>query len=150
MASGVVHRLDSLPEGFRLDQPGILVVVDRIPITDANRTRICDSISVAFVEGDGTAEILWREEPAVSSHPGCTNCGTPAPRLSPALFPFNNPHGACAGCNGFGAVLEYDESLIIPYPDRSLSEGAIDPWTKPRYDGRRRLLKEVTHARGSI
>jgi excinuclease ABC subunit A len=63
--------------------------------------------------------------------------------VTPALFSFNNPRGACAGCNGFGAVLEYDESLIIPDPTRSLAGGAIDPWTKPRYETRRRLLQNT-------
>ena len=58
----------------------------------------------------------------------------PPPTVTPALFSFNNPRGACADCNGFGAVLEYDESLIVPDPGRSLAEGAIDPWTKPRYE----------------
>ena len=47
--------------------------------------------------------------------------------VTPALFSFNNPRGACADCNGFGAVLEYDESLIVPDPERSLAQGAIDP-----------------------
>src|SRR5207244_9768082 len=53
-----------------------------------------------------------------------------------------NPRGACSQCNGFGAILEYDEALVIPHPNRSLRDGAIDPWTKPRYDNKRRLLAE--------
>jgi excinuclease ABC subunit A len=68
--------------------------------------------------------------------------------LTPALFSFNNPRGACPGCNGFGAVLEYDESLIVPELARSLADGALDPWTKPRYEGRRRLLRETARAKG--
>jgi len=72
----------------------------------------------------------------------CPDDGTRAPSPTPQLFSFNNPRGACPTCNGFGAVLEYDEALIVPYPDRSLRDGAIDPWTKPRYDGKRRTLAE--------
>src|SRR5665647_2369156 len=72
----------------------------------------------------------------------CPYDGTRAPTPTPQLFSFNNPRGACATCNGFGAVLEYDEALVVPYSDRSLREGAIDPWTKPRYDGKRRALAE--------
>src|SRR5215204_943327 len=72
----------------------------------------------------------------------CPNDGTRAPSPTPQLFSFNNPRGACPTCNGFGAVLEYDEALIVPYPDRSLRDGAIDPWTKPRYDWKRRALAE--------
>ena len=83
-----------------------------------------------------------------SEHPTCSHCATPAPALTPILFSFNNPRGACPGCNGFGAVLEYDESLIVPDPKRSLVQGALDPWTKPRYEGRRRILREAARARG--
>jgi excinuclease ABC subunit A len=70
----------------------------------------------------------------------CPDDGFRAPTPTPQLFSFNNPRGACPTCNGFGAVLEYDEALIVPHPERSLRDGAIDPWTKPRYDGRRRTL----------
>ena len=78
----------------------------------------------------------------------CPNDGTRAPTPTPQLFSFNNPRGACPTCNGFGAVLEYDESLIIPHPDRSLSQGAIDPWTKPRYDKQRRALVDFARREG--
>src|SRR5207244_1156388 len=60
-----------------------------------------------------------------SAHPTCSSCGTAAPALAPILFSFNNPRGACPVCNGFGAVLEYDESLIAPDPRRSLAQGAL-------------------------
>ena len=76
----------------------------------------------------------------------CPNDGTRAPTPTPQLFSFNSPRGACPTCNGFGAVLEYDEALIVPYPERSLREGAIDPWTKPRYDKQRRTLAEFARS----
>ncbi|MGH2709400.1 MAG: excinuclease ABC subunit UvrA, partial [Actinomycetota bacterium] len=76
-------------------------------------------------------------------------CDTPAAVVTPALFSFNNPRGACSQCNGFGAVLEYDESLIVPDPARSLAGGAIDPWTKPRYESRRRILYEFARGIGA-
>jgi excinuclease ABC subunit A len=78
----------------------------------------------------------------------CPNDGTRAPSPTPQLFSFNNPRGACPTCNGFGAVLEYDEALIVPYLDRTLRDGAIDPWTKPRYDGKRRALAEFAKREG--
>src|SRR6476660_361554 len=78
----------------------------------------------------------------------CPNDGTRAPSPTPQLFSFNNPRGACPTCNGFGAVLEYDEALIVPYPERNLRDGAIDPWTKPRYDGKRRALAEFAKREG--
>jgi excinuclease ABC subunit A len=78
----------------------------------------------------------------------CGNDGTRAPAPTPQLFSFNSPRGACERCNGFGATLEYDESLIVPYPNRSLRDGAIDPWTKPRYDNKRRALAEFAKKEG--
>jgi len=59
---------------------------------------------------------------------------------TPQLFSFNNPYGSCPECTGFGAVLRFDESLIVCNPNRSLAEGAVDPWRMPRYEGRRKKL----------
>jgi excinuclease ABC subunit A len=144
---------------FRLDDPGaeerlrgaaeVLVLVDRLSPTPENRGRVADAIATAFNEGEGVAVVL-SDHPRrrFSEHPTCSACGTPAPTLTPSLFSFNNPRGACPGCNGFGAVLEYDESLIVPDDRRSLAEGALDPWTKPRYEGRRRILRETARAKG--
>jgi excinuclease ABC subunit A len=111
-------------------------------------------VGTAFAEGEGDCVILFTE-PVVSPLDGltvnklrfterfeCANDGTVAPAPTPQLFSFNNPRGACSQCNGFGAILEYDETLIVPYPTRSLRDGAIDPWTKPRYDNKRRALAE--------
>ncbi|HEV8263473.1 MAG TPA: excinuclease ABC subunit UvrA [Gemmatimonadales bacterium] len=146
---GDVVRLDE-PEAERRVREGreVLVIVDRIAATDGNRGRLADAVATAFNEGEGVALTLANgDRRRFSEHPTCSACGTPAPALTPALFSFNNPRGACPACNGFGAVLEYDESLIVPDPGRSLAEGALDPWTKPRYEGRRRLLRETARAR---
>jgi excinuclease ABC subunit A len=144
MVAGAVHRLEALPEDVRLDSDEILVLVDRVKATPANRGRLADSLAQAFAEGDGLAEaVVADQHVTLSDRPRCVECGEAAVPLSPSLFSFNNPRGACATCNGFGAVLEYDESLIVPDAKRSLAEGALDPWTKPRYVGPRRLLREV-------
>jgi excinuclease ABC subunit A len=146
-------------EVLRLDEPAaegrvragaeVLVIVDRLAPTLANRGRLADAVATAFSEGEGVAVALANgDRRRFSSHPTCSACATSAPVQTPALFSFNNPRGACPGCNGFGAVLEYDESLIVPDPGRSLESGALDPWTKPRYEGRRRVLRETARARG--
>src|SRR5882762_7145135 len=127
----------------------VLVIVDRIDAIETNRGRLADAVSTAFSEGEGVALALNNgDRRRFSEHPACSSCGCAAPVLTPTLFSFNNPRGACPTCNGFGAVLEYDESLIVPDPRRSLADGALDPWTKPRYEGRRRLLRETARARG--
>src|SRR5438270_7085245 len=139
---------------IRLDQPDaeqrvrkaedVLIVVDRLPAAEPNRGRLTEAVATAFSEGEGVAVALENgDRRRFSAHPTCSGCGTAAPALTPILFSFNNPRGACPGCNGFGAVLEYDESLIVPDPRNSLARGALDPWTKPRYEGRRRILREA-------
>src|SRR2546421_717912 len=127
----------------------VLVIVDRIDAVETNRSRLADAIATAFSEGEGVALAVNNGDRSRSpEHPACSACGCAAPALTPTLFSFNNPRGACPECTGFGAVLEYDESLIVPDPLRSLAHGALDPWTKPRYEGRRRLLRETARARG--
>jgi excinuclease ABC subunit A len=144
VADDGVHRLDELPPEVRLDADGVLVSVDRLEVATANRARLADSVALAFAEGEGLSEIVTASgRIRFSQQARCTECETPAPHLTPTLFSFNNPRGACPACNGFGAVLEYDESLIVPDPERSLAQGALDPWTKPRYTGKRRTLLEL-------
>ena len=148
---GEVRRLDEADAETRLRAAReVLILVDRVSATPANRGRLTDAVSTAFTEGDGVALVLTDggHRRRFSEHPACSNCGRPAPVPTPNLFSFNNPRGACPGCNGFGAVLEYDESLIVPDPELSLAEGALDPWTKPRYEGRRRILREAARTRG--
>jgi len=153
---GIVTHLDELA-GSRRDitrAKELLVVVDRLAVSSESGGRLTDAVGTAFAEGEGDTVILFAES-VVSPLDGlettrlrfterfeCPNDGTTAPAPTPQLFSFNNPRGACSRCNGFGAILEYDESLVVPYPTRSLRDGAIDPWTKPRYDNKRRALAE--------
>ena len=151
----VPQHLDELPAGLDLTRAGeVLVIVDRLTTEPTSRGRIVDAIATAFAEGEGVALALSEGAagPArlrFTEFPSCSQCDTPAATLTPALFSFNNPRGACAGCKGFGAVLEYDESLVIPDRGRSISEGAIDPWTKPRYETRRKLLLDAARKLGA-
>ena len=144
-------RLDELPADADLGAAKeVLVVVDRLGAQESDRLRISDAIATAFQQGEGAALAVHAGgRIRFSESPACSSCETPAPSITPALFSFNNPRGACGGCNGFGAVLEYDESLVIPDPSRSLAQGAIDPWTKPRYETRRRMLIEAARKLGA-
>ncbi len=150
VADGTALHLDELPGDADLSRAGeVLVVVDRLAADTAQAGRIADAVSVAFNEGEGiTIAILPTRRLRFTEFPACSACDTPGALITPALFSFNNPRGACPVCNGFGATLEYDESLIVPDPARSLAEGAIDPWTKPRYDARRRLLAATARKLG--
>ena len=148
VADGTPHRLDALPPEIDLAAAGeLLVVVDRLGPDQPERS--VEAFATAFAEGEGVALVLHEGgRLRFTEHPACSQCDAPAVSVTPALFSFNNPRGACEGCNGFGAVLEYDESLIVPDPDRSLGDGAIDPWTKPRYETRRRMLLSAARALG--
>jgi excinuclease ABC subunit A len=142
LADGQPYHLDELPKGLDLTAAAeLLVVVDRITAGPDAESRLVESLATAFSEGEGTAVVLHDAgRLRFTEFPACSRCDTPGAVVTPALFSFNNPRGACSACNGFGATLEYDESLIIPDPSRSLAGGAIDPWTKPRYESRRRIL----------
>ncbi len=148
-------------EGIDLaEAKDVQIVIDRLIVDESVAGRAADAVQTAFNEGDGDAVLLFTEPlmppPSLRSakHEGpvtrlsfterfeCPNDGTRAPVPTPQLFSFNNPRGACATCNGFGAILAYDEALIVPNDTRSLRDGAIDPWTKPRYEKERRLVVE--------
>ncbi|HRQ77895.1 MAG TPA: excinuclease ABC subunit UvrA [Gemmatimonadaceae bacterium] len=170
VADGAVLHLDEItgskPNLAKVRE--LLVVTDRLAVSAAQRTRLTDALETAFREGDGDAVVLPVASAATSAtdpvpEPStavgaaplrfttafrCPNDGHVAPAPSPQLFSFNNPRGACETCNGFGATLEYDETLIVPYPERTLAEGALDPWTKPRYENKRRALAEFAKASG--
>jgi excinuclease ABC subunit A len=145
LADGAAIHLEELAAGIDLTVVAdLLVVVDRLQDGPGTETRLVEAITTAFQEGEGVAVVVHdAARLRFTEHPSCSQCDTPARQPSPSLFSFNNPRGACATCNGFGAVLEYDESLIVPDATLALSDGAIDPWTKPRYEARRRLLLET-------
>jgi excinuclease ABC subunit A len=167
LADGAGRHLDELPEGTNLTRAAeLLVVTDRLVIGAAERARLTDALETAFREGDGEAVVLVasdREASAAAPQPStraggcrvpftqhfrCPVDGHQAPAPTPQLFSFNNPRGACPACNGFGATLEYDEALVVPYPGRTLRDGALDPWTMPRYDNKRRALAEFCRREG--
>jgi excinuclease ABC subunit A len=169
IADGAVMHLDELPPKTNLTKSHeLLVVADRLVVSPAERTRFTDAFETAFIEGDGDAVAVEADPSstvplstvpppsAVRRPPSlnfttrfqCPNDGHVAPVPSPQLFSFNNPRGACSTCNGFGATLEYDLALIVPYPERTLSDGAIHPWTMPRYDNKRRALAEFAKREG--
>ena len=148
-ADGREQHLDDLPADCDLTTAReVLVVVDRLPARDG--ARLCEALALAFSEGEGVSVVLHEGgRLRFTEQLACSACDTPAVSQTPLLFSFNSPRGACGGCNGFGAVLEYDESLVVPDPRRSLLEGAIDPWTKPRYESRRKLLLETARKLGA-
>ena len=163
----VLHLDDAVQRGVDLaTATPVAIVVDRLRVDDSARGRIADAVQTAFNEGDGDVVLLFPEavvpptalrasaEGVAVTRLGfterfeCPNDGKRAPTPTPQLFSFNNPRGACPTCNGFGANLAYDESLIVPNVELSVRDGAIDPWTAPRYEKQRRVVVEFARSLG--
>jgi len=119
----------------RLSTGKVAIVIDRIVIDPSIRGRIADSIEMAFKESGGSVLIEVIGEGVLRFDTGfkCHRCNIGFEKPTPILFSFNHPVGACPACKGFGDILQYDEDLIVPDKHLTLSEGAIDPWTKPAY-----------------
>ena len=116
----------------------LFVLVDRIAISADSRSRIVDASEISFRE---SGEVLFEtaprdDQPAkqlrFSQRFECKKCGIKYEEPEPRLFSFNNPFGACPRCQGFGNTIDFDPGLVIPDPSKSLSQGAIEPWTKPK------------------
>jgi excinuclease ABC subunit A len=147
------------------------VVVDRVQLgSDDQQQRLTDSIETAYREGGGAAwaeEIVASRESQVASKESpvagrqapvepstnivhvfserfeCRNCGIAYEDPQPRLFSFNNPFGACPTCHGFGNIIELDMGLVVPDPTKSITQNAIEPWSKPHYRAQLAELKRA-------
>lgn len=115
----------------------IEVLVDRIVIRAGIEKRLADSLEVAFRYADEVAKVevlddaqTVRQEILVSQKFACVVCGISYPELTPRMFSFNNPHGACPTCSGLGTSMYFDPDLIVPNENLSIDQGAIAPWQR--------------------
>jgi excinuclease ABC subunit A len=119
----------------------IEVYVDRLALRPGIETRLADSLELALRLGSGVVKIAPQAAAPIGAEGGvsseallfserlaCVECGVSLPELTPRAFSFNNPAGACPRCSGLGVLLELDEARIVPHPELSLREGAIEPW----------------------
>ncbi|MBU0711029.1 excinuclease ABC subunit UvrA [bacterium] len=140
---------------FDIDQPikidknkkhNIEVVVDRLIVNSSIKERLTESIELALNIGSGLI-IVWvnnAEEHIFSEHFACPDCGISYEELSPRMFSFNSPYGACPDCDGLGTQMEIDPDLLVPDNRKSLSEGAIVPLgEQPRGNWYSAILKEL-------
>jgi excinuclease ABC subunit A len=114
----------------------LYVILDRLVLRKDDRSRLVEAVETAFREGDGTCavDVIGHGLHSYSAGFRCPRCGRTFEPLRPVLFSFNHPLGACPECKGFGNVLRYDPDLVIPDHDKSLAQGAIEPWSKPGTD----------------
>ncbi|MCG2464803.1 excinuclease ABC subunit UvrA [Staphylococcus epidermidis] len=123
----------------------IEVVVDRLVVKDGIETRLADSIETALelAEGNLTVDVINGEELKFSENHACPICGFSIGELEPRMFRFNSPFGACPTCDGLGQKLKVDLDLVIPDKNKTLNEGAIEPWEPTSSDFYPTLLKRV-------
>ena len=117
----------------------VYVLVDRLVVSADARARIVDAIEMSYREsGEVIFETAAREGQSperlrFSQRFECKTCHIRYEQPEPRLFSFNNPYGACPRCQGFGNTIDFDIDLVIPDKSKTLNEGAIEPWTKPKY-----------------
>ncbi len=127
-----------LEEEITLDKKkkhNIEVVVDRLIIREGVQTRLADSLETALKLSEGLVliEEVDGSEQLFSENFACAECGFSFEEISPRIFSFNSPYGACPECSGLGTRAEFSEELVIPYPELSIREGAIHPWSGQNY-----------------
>jgi len=176
--AGRVYEFTAPEELLDLDfaQP-VYVVADRLSVSPEVRSRLIDGVELCYREGRGEAILEFPAEAATggavagdSATAGeraaagepttagerlvfnerfeCKRCGIAYQEPEPSLFSFNSPYGACPRCQGFGNTIDFDLNLVIPDRSKTLNQGAIDPWTKPRYRQPFAELKRYAKANG--
>ncbi len=128
-------EIRDLSEEIRLDRNkkhDIDVVIDRMILKEGIQSRLTDSLELAATLADGIIKVSIgdSEEIIFSQRFACIDCGTSYPEITPRMFSFNSPYGACPTCNGLGMRMRFDPDLIVPDKKVSVLEGAILPWKK--------------------
>ena len=113
----------------------LFVLVDRIAIGPDLHQRLVDTVEICYREA---GEVIFESATGgktlrFNEKFQCKTCGLEFATPEPILFSFNSPVGACPRCQGFGNTIDFDMNRVIPDPSLSLEEGAVDPWTKPKY-----------------
>lgn len=142
---GEIVDVNEVPELDKNKNHTIEVVVDRLVVKDGIETRLADSIetSLELAEGNLTVDVIDGDELKFSENHACPICGFSIGELEPRMFSFNSPFGACPTCDGLGQKLTVDMDLVVPDKDKSLNEGAIEPWEPTSSDFYPTLLKRV-------
>jgi excinuclease ABC subunit A len=142
--NGEIVEAESAPKLDKKRKHTVEAVVDRVVVGPEGRSRLTDSVELALRTAEGILIALvqlpgtsaW-EERLFSEKNACLACGLSFEEPTARSFSFNSPYGACPTCHGLGAMEVFDEDLVVPDPQRSLEEGAIEPW---RRGGRRLIL----------
>lgn len=124
---GMVYDIGNVPPLDKKLKHTIDVVVDRLVIRSGVEGRLNDSLETAFAFGGGLVkvDVVEKEELLFSQNYACPDCGVSLEELTPRMFSFNNPFGACPTCSGLGTMMKIDPALVVPDESLSLAKGAI-------------------------
>jgi len=131
----------------------ISVVIDRLVIKEGIRSRLAESLELAFERGEGIMIVQQvndneeNEEMLFSRDYACPECGFSLPELSPRMFSFNSPYGACPECDGLGEKKEIDPARVLDF-NKSINEGAIIPWSNNLYTYYNQVLASMADKKG--
>jgi excinuclease ABC subunit A len=136
---------EQIEKGERID-----VIVDRVMVMPSNRSRAAEAMELCVsMSSSDEAHIISEDNSIHKVFSGlrCPKCGRTYGSLSPLLFSFNSPYGACPECRGFGNKLEFDINLVIPNVDRTLEGDAIEPWSRPQFQYFKQWLMRTCRSR---
>lgn len=124
---GTIHEIEKIPALERYKKHTIEIVIDRLIMKNGIRKRLADSVEMGLKETDGilVALVNGKEEVTFSQKLACVHCGISYPEISPRMFSFNSPYGACPTCDGLGTKMEIDPKKVITDQKLSLLDGAI-------------------------
>ncbi len=143
---GKLYRLEEVPRLEKNVKHRIEAVVDRLKVSDKSRNRLADSVETAADLSGGLVQVLFTkdEEKIFSEEFACHDCEINYEELSPRMFSFNSPYGACEACGGLGIRMEVDPELVLGDERLSIMEGVIKPWGEPSGNIRNSLIKALS------
>ncbi len=150
--NGEIKRLDEATVLSAGGESSVDIVIDRLTVDPAQRSRLADSLELTFKEGRNQAIILFEEEDGslrelmLSQHFSCEHCGTVYDKFTPKHFSYNHVDGCCSTCKGLGYTLQFEEKFVVPNPKLSVTKGAIKPWrlgSKQMIIRRNAILKQL-------
>ncbi|MDY7094771.1 MAG: excinuclease ABC subunit UvrA [Acidobacteriota bacterium] len=126
------------------------IVVDRLVVKEGLEKRLADSLETALKVGDGLVVLApeGMDEETLSQNYSCSNCGGGLAEVTPRLFSFNSPYGACPTCSGLGTLMGVDEDQVVPDPSLSIDGGAIAPWPAKSNSWRVRMIRTLADELG--
>jgi len=135
---GQPYELGTEPALNKNQRHTIEVIVDRLAIRPGIEKRLADSLEVAFRHGQDLLKVERLESKGeagiyFSQRFACVQCGISYPEITPRMFSFNSPHGACTECSGIGSIMYFDPELVVQNDDLSIADGAIAPWATMTY-----------------